>query len=671
LLRARVTNSELKTPAKLAYRPDIDGLRAIAVLSVVAFHAFPDSVKGGFVGVDIFFVISGFLISRIVLSDLESSRFSLLEFYSRRVRRIFPSLLLVLTACLAFGWIALFPHELKELGKHTAAGAGFVSNFAYWHESGYFDASADTKPLLHLWSLGIEEQYYIIWPLFLYFSWKARFKPMGVTVAVAAFSFASSVGKLNGDAVARFYSPQTRFWELLLGSGLAYLTLFDRRTLDRFTLRNSNLQSLIGAALLVAGILLTDERGFPGWWALLPTTGSALLISAGPATWVNRGLLSSRVLVWFGLISYPLYLWHWPLLTFMRMLDVHGASNAAIAAGVVLSVVLAWLSYVLLERPVRRGRHGTAKTAILVVLMIATGAVGLGFYRHDGFSSRLEIRSAAAAELFGGFPHEPFHNGNCDSSFAAFSGLSACLLSQPEKPDVALIGDSHSEQLWKSMALRLRDHSVMNLAQWRCFPFATDTFERYGDCEQKLSAVLAFLRRESTIRTVYLAGSWSYLAAGGMDMPAAGWRVSRPLDSAQLRSFTANGERMLSALVSYRRNVVLILDMPGLQFDPKTCIDVEGSFLIRYRAKRKNSCFISRAAYNEARKDFDVAFSGLLKRFPDVQIYDPRPLFCDADVCRGTKNGTIVYYNGDHPTREGADDVVGDLLRQHPPSPRR
>lgn len=655
---------------KLKYRPDIDGLRAIAVLAVVGFHAFPDLVRGGFVGVDIFFVISGFLISRIVLTDLELSNFSLREFYARRVRRIFPSLLLVLIACLAFGWIALFPHELRQLGKHVAAGAGFVSNLAYWSEGGYFDDAAATKPLLHLWSLGIEEQYYLTWPLFLYFAWKKRFSPARVMWIVAALSLVSTVGRLNGDAVARFYSPQTRFWELLVGSGLAYLSLFDKRMLERLTFRNGTLQSACGAALLAASVLLTDPRGFPDWWALPPAAGTALVIAAGPGAWVNRSVLSHRVLVWFGLISYPLYLWHWPLLTFVRILDVNGASREVLAAGVALSVLLAWLSYRLIERPLRAGPRLREKTLILVVLMIVTGSAGFTFYREDGFRVRTEIKSAAAAELLGEYPHEPFHNRNCDSSYTAFARLSACLLSGTARPDVAIIGDSHSEQLYQSMVSHLGGHSVVNLAQWRCFPFASDSFQRYGDCNDKLSAVVGFLRRESTIGTVYLAGSWSYLAAAGLDVESAGWQASRPADSAQLRSFSENGERMLSALESSHRQVVVILDIPGLPFDPTTCIDLKGSFLLKYRTKRKDSCFIARAEYERKRADFERVFSALLARYPDIQVYDPRPLFCDADVCRATIDGTIAYYNSEHLTREGADAVVTDLLRKNPPSRR-
>jgi peptidoglycan/LPS O-acetylase OafA/YrhL len=203
------------------YRPDIDGLRAIAVLSVVAFHAFPLRMKGGFIGVDVFFVISGFLISTIIFENLGKGTFSFTEFYARRVKRIFPALAVVLGACLIFGWLALLPDELNQLGKHIAAGAGFVSNLVLWGEAGYFDNAAETKPLLHLWSLGIEEQFYIVWPLLVWLAWKRKFNFLVLAAFLAFVSFALNIKGIKQDHIAAFYSPLTRFWELLCGALLA------------------------------------------------------------------------------------------------------------------------------------------------------------------------------------------------------------------------------------------------------------------------------------------------------------------------------------------------------------------------------------------------------------------------------------------------------------------
>ena len=227
------------------YRPDIDGLRAVAVLSVVAFHAFPRWMPGGFIGVDIFFVISGFLISTIIFENLEKNTFNFIGFYARRIRRIFPALLIVLIFSYAFGWIALLADEYKQLGKHIAAGAGFVSNFVLWGESGYFDNSSDTKPLLHLWSLGIEEQFYIVWPFVLWLAWKKRFNLLTLGILVWLTSFYLNIQGVKKDVVATFYSPQTRFWELFAGSILAWCVLHNKNTFSNCALKMDGFLSRI------------------------------------------------------------------------------------------------------------------------------------------------------------------------------------------------------------------------------------------------------------------------------------------------------------------------------------------------------------------------------------------------------------------------------------------
>ena len=234
-------------PSHASYRPDIDGLRAIAVLSVVLFHGFPQIFKGGFIGVDIFFVLSGYLISRIIFEQLNQGRFNFLDFYARRIKRIFPALLIVLAVAYLAGWFTLLADEYGQLGQHIAAGAAFISNFVLWGEAGYFDNSSHTKPLLHLWSLGIEEQFYIVWPLLLWLAAKLRFSLFALTVILAGLSFYLNVNGKKSDAVATFYSPQTRIWELLLGSSLAWCALYKKDG-------------------------LTDVAMFFGKWSRSPTT---------------------------------------------------------------------------------------------------------------------------------------------------------------------------------------------------------------------------------------------------------------------------------------------------------------------------------------------------------------------------------------------------------------
>ena len=330
------------------YRPDIDGLRAIAILSVVLYHAI--RLEGGFIGVDIFFVISGYLISTIIFSSLEDNSFSFIEFYGRRIKRIFPTLILVMIAVYTLGWFVLLGDEYKQLGKQITGGAGFISNFILWNESGYFDNAAVTKPLLHLWSLGIEEQFYIIWPLLLWFTWKQHLNLLAITIALAVISFVLNIIYVQADAVATFYSPQTRFWELMIGSILAYIMINNQNLLVNLKQRYTDALSIFGIGLIIIGfIFITEKNYFPGWWALLPTLGTMLIISAGPGAWFNRMILSNRILVWFGLISYPLYLWHWPLLSFAHILEYQRPSFEIRFIAVLISILLAWLTYQFIE----------------------------------------------------------------------------------------------------------------------------------------------------------------------------------------------------------------------------------------------------------------------------------------------------------------------------------
>jgi len=391
------------------YRADIDGLRAIAVLIVVGFHAFPRYFKGGFIGVDVFFVISGFLISTIILKNLQSNSFSFIKFYSRRIRRIFPALLVVLVAVYIFGWFVLMADEYRQLGKHIAAGSGFVSNLVMWNESNYFDNVALTKPLLHLWSLGIEEQFYIVWPLLLWLAWKKGLNLLIITVLIAATSFLLNVREINIDGVGAFYSIQTRFWELLVGSSLAYIAINKQNQLSKIyyniniflnrlvyarqnetntnTLRN--VQSFLGAILIVFGVLtITKDKLFPGWWALIPTLGALLIISGSEKSWFNHKVLSNRILVWFGLISYPLYLWHWPLLSFARISEGGMPSRNIRISIVLISIILAWITYKYIEKPLRISKITKTKILTLVIFLLVIGSIGYNTFKKDGYKNR-------------------------------------------------------------------------------------------------------------------------------------------------------------------------------------------------------------------------------------------------------------------------------------------
>lgn len=425
------------------YRRDIDGLRGLAVLIVVLFHAFPSSVRGGFIGVDIFFVISGFLITTIINENLKLSRFSFLEFYSRRVMRIFPALLVVLITVHIFGWFTLSSGEYMQLGKHIAGGAGFISNFIFWNESGYFDNSAESKPLLHLWSLGIEEQFYIFCPLIFFAAYKLKISIRLIIILGLLLSFATNIGLAQSNPTADFYFPVARFWEILAGGALALLGGIQENKKNSL-LHNPHTSSAIGFTLLLIGLLIIDKNTlFPGWYALLPVVGAACIIYAGPSAFLNKFLLSNKLAVFLGLISFPLYLVHWPLFTFWRLNSVYEIKSYIYIGLIVLSVFLSWIIYALVETRIRQ-RKSTGVTLFLIFGMVIVGSIGFNCYQREGMPFRKVVQQKFNFKLNNA-------NGQVGCLNELSGGKNLCLpLSNNitvQRPLVVAWGDSHASHL--------------------------------------------------------------------------------------------------------------------------------------------------------------------------------------------------------------------------------
>ncbi|HEX5124496.1 MAG TPA: acyltransferase family protein [Rhodanobacteraceae bacterium] len=489
------------------YRRDIDGLRAFAVLAVVAFHAFPWLMPGGFVGVDVFFVISGYLISGLISERLAAGRFTFADFYARRIRRIFPALVVVLAACLAFGWFALLPGEFEQLGKHIAAGMGFVSNFALWREAGYFDESASMKPLLHLWSLGIEEQFYLVWPLALFAFAKWRRSALALIVAVGVVSFAINLATIRHRPVAAFYSPASRFWELQAGCLLAALS--SRSAFRTMTATHANALSTLGAVLLALTVFLLDEsHAYPGWRALAPTAGAFLLIAAGPGGWFNRNVLAQPAAVFVGLVSYPLYLWHWPLLSFAtisaRGIPPFGVRVAAVLA----SFALAAATYVLVEKPIRFGAKRRAWVPALVALSLAVGVAGYATFANDGVPSRFppEIRELASFKYEyktdARYPDCWLSNSQALDAFAP-----DCIDTTPGRERVLVWGDSHAARLYAGLKPVFGDTlAISQLTRDACAPLLDNGYDL---CRQSNAWILREIERIRP-QTVVLFGLWAF-----------------------------------------------------------------------------------------------------------------------------------------------------------------
>jgi len=335
----------------MKYNPAIDGLRAVAVLPVVMFHALPGAAPGGFVGVDVFFVISGFLISGLIFDGVARNSFGLGAFYAARIRRIFPALLTILAAVFVAGWWLLFPIDMIRLGDQIVASAAFAANVYFWSQAGYFSPDATTYPLLHLWSLGVEEQFYVVWPLVIMLLWRRNWAILPAIVTIGAASFAFSL--LTENRAAAFYLPMSRAWELMLGAGLVWLM---RKSMRRFAPMLLDAAAIAGLVFILGSIVFIHESDpHPGWRTLVPTIGACLVLWSGSDSRAVAPVLSWRPLIFVGQISYPLYMWHWAVFWIGRTLGPGDLNLACVAALIAISFVLAFLTFVLIEKPIRYG----------------------------------------------------------------------------------------------------------------------------------------------------------------------------------------------------------------------------------------------------------------------------------------------------------------------------
>jgi peptidoglycan/LPS O-acetylase OafA/YrhL len=508
----------------LRYRADIDGLRAVAVLIVLAFHAELKRVPGGFVGVDVFFVISGYLISSIVFSEIAASRFSVIGFYERRVRRIFPALFGMLAVSSVFAAIYLLPGELVDYAKSLLAATASISNLYFWQHSGYFDSTA-SQPLIHTWSLAVEEQFYVFFPLFLVLV--RRFFPERLRVSVIALFFISlvaSVVVVSQNQETAFYVPYTRAWELLLGTILS-LGMFPR--LREGWLRN--LATLTGLGLITfSAIFYTQYTVFPGLSALVPCVGSALIIGAGESGPSLVGaLLSWRPVVFIGLISYSLYLWHWPVIVLRRMGLLVGVGALAshryaalvssrrfdILLEVSLSFLLAVLSWRFIERPFRSGPlrlagrslFALAGTILLIFMGLSSWAVFAGGFRGRFPAGALQIASslnrkdeASATRLGSCFITSDYHFEKYNSD--------VCLSQDRDKKNYLLLGDSHSAMLWNALSSALLDANVMQASTAACEP----SLHPAGppDCRKMMSYIFQTYLPQHPVQGMFIIGRW-------------------------------------------------------------------------------------------------------------------------------------------------------------------
>jgi peptidoglycan/LPS O-acetylase OafA/YrhL len=493
----------------MRYRNDIDGLRAVAVIPIVLYHAGVAQISGGFIGVDVFFVISGFLITSIMLADIEAGRFSVTGFWGRRIVRIFPALFAMLIAVLVFGAATLFPGDLRSLAKSTAAAAAFVSNIWFEFTTGYFGQSAETMPLLHTWSLGVEDQFYIVHPLVIAAVHRfapTRLKP--VLVVTALVSFGLGLYLSLAMPVHGFYGLPGRVWELGLGALVA------AGAAPRIaTRRGRDVAAGAGLALIALGYLVIRPTSlFPVPWAALPAVGTAALLAYGDGA-ITARLLGAAPLRFVGAISYSLYLWHWPIITFWRLRFDMTLTARDTAAVVALSALAAFLSYRLVERPAisafRSGRPGRLVVGGLAgVGAIAGVALVAGLGAEHWRTYPPEVLKVAAYGHYQATPEHrsQFLDGTCFVSLGEVYQRRACLPVSTEKPNLLVFGDSHAAQYWKALTERFPAWNVMQATGAACRPMHGVSTE--GHCNDFVPYILDDFLAKTKIDAVILAGRW-------------------------------------------------------------------------------------------------------------------------------------------------------------------
>lgn len=610
------------------YRKEIDGLRAIAVLPVILFHAGFSIFSGGYVGVDVFFVISGYLITTILLNEFEEERFSLARFYERRARRILPALFIVMLACLPFAYMWMLPAQLKDFAQSLVAVVTFSSNILFWREDGYFAAAAELKPLLHTWSLAVEEQYYLLFPMFLMLAWQIGRKRVFWTVVImAAVSLLMSEWGWRNNPSANFYLAQTRAWELLAGSICAFLTVGRSD-------KSNNVLSAIGLAAIVVSIFVFDDNTpFPSVYALVPVVGTALIILYGrQGTWVAN-LLSMRVFVGIGLISYSAYLWHQPLFAFARIRSLTEPSDILMAGLAVAALMLAWATWRWVEQPFRKRSDPELVTRRSV--FVASGAVGavfvvLGLLGNfgNGFEWRLnEIQR----ELYSTAVSSPMR-GRCHYyRKSSFEAQNSCEYFG-ENADVAVYGNSHGVDLAYGVAKELQktQRSLLHFTISGCAASFRRDAEEY--CSVFFDDRLRYLLENQRVRNVILAFRAENTGA----------------DSA--RSMVA----LANHLFENGKNVVLILQAPTLERHIN-------SYLKQAFFSEKGD--ISARSAAEWRQINSHVYTALQDLNPAVKVFDLAEYFCDTDECFAVLEGQAMYFDDDHMSVVGAQIVASEIVK--------
>ncbi len=660
----------------MLYRKEIDGLRAIAVLSVIFYHANLKIFSGGFVGVDIFFVISGYLITTLITIEKQEGRFTLINFYERRFRRILPALFFVMLSCLPLAWLWFLPKDMRDFSQSVAAVSAFSSNVYYWRTSGYFETASELKPLLHTWSLAVEEQYYLIFPIFFLFIWRLRESwKLTIFFIVAITSLGLAQWGASHHKEATFFLLPTRAWEFLVGTFISFILTKDKKL--KFDESVSQFGAIVGTALITYSIFAFDSKTpFPSIYTLAPTFGAALLILfATEQTFVGK-LLSAKPLVGIGLISYSAYLWHWPLFVFARQRNVDEPNKFLIGFLTFAALALAYLSWKYIERPFRDKKNFNRRT-IFALSALATCcffALGVAGHLREGYRNRFAPEVLVLND--GSSDKNPRQSECLTGGITFMAPGKSCAIGNSDNIVGALIGDSHADTISYplSKSLSALNLGVKQMTYGGCAP--SPTFFRGGEFRcREYNAQVREILNDSKYRNVIVMARWTiYLEGTGFDNGEGGiepdigylWadgsvdHVDRDRALSVRKIAVAESfKKAIFDLLKSGKRVLLVYPVPEVGWDVPTYASKKLLYSNGRSVTTSHEKFLERnAAAIEALNSL-----GMHENLVRIQ---PEEILCNTSVkgrCITVSNGVSLYYDEDHLSNAGAELLTGEILK--------
>lgn len=625
------------------YRREIDGLRALAVLPVILFHAGFQTFSGGFVGVDVFFVISGYLITSILLAELQQGDFSIINFYERRARRILPALFFIMFVCLPFAWLWLLPQDLKEFSESLAAVSGFASNVLFWKTTGYFESDAALKPLLHTWSLAVEEQYYLFFPVLLMLIWRTGKNLISsLLVIIFVLSLCLAQWGFFAGPEAKFYLLPTRAWELLIGAFLAFYSLGRDKIASSKMLSESG--GVIGFILILYAIFYFDNSTpSPSLYILVPTIGAGLIIFYSSSETAVGKLLGNKSLVFVGLLSYSAYLWHQPILAFAKHRSLDEISHLEALLLIFLTFILSFFSWRYVETPFRDKERFSRSIIFKMGLIGSLFFIAVGFSGHlsNGFENRFSYKKAFDGDV----GHIDFHKYVADKYFRCtpesiamhalkWQGFLRCMQSKKEaNVDIALLGDSHAEHLFIGLAESLPNKNIGFYIK-SSYPFV-------GNPE--FDEIFEEILPNQSIHTVLLTMSW----------------VRRVEQIPKNTTLEKELIKTLSALDAAGKTVYLLDDIPKFPFPPERCKFLADGF-------HRTICDTPKSRIVNYEKLYLPTLISVSERFSNVHFLKIRDLLCGEIMCSMVKNSVLMYRDSNHLNILGSQYVGAEIVQHYP-----